>query len=515
MASRTVPHAGRPLVAPAGYGEIAHGAALVLAAAAYYLVPTTALSLLFLAALAYLVWRRSDLAVALIPLAVPFTMLPRHLHLVRHLDVSLGETAILLCSAVVLLQQLRSASARPPGVRLLRHLLPPSRFEAPALIFLAAATVAALGARFHTVAFREWREVILEPLLFYWLIVQRVRGAAGASRLVLAAIAAGTLVAALGVGQILFRPGDMAVALQLPGHPRLVRAVYGNENNLALLLDRAIPMALALALLPAWWGLLRAPTGPPSRAGSAPGERAVRVALILAAALMLYVLLRTDSRGGEATIAVVGVALFIYWQRARTRVLAATAALALLAAFVARHRLHDAITAGHGFATPARISIWLSALRMGRDHPLLGVGPDNFLYYYSDDPACAPGHIAAHYYRQQAFGAEPVNFERCVSHPHNMILDLWLSTGVVGLLAALALLALFAVLGIRTFRRAAPAWRAPLLAVLAAMLALVVHGQVDNSYFLPDLAVLFWLCIGVVALAASDAGSAEPLSAMA
>ena len=32
------------------------------------------------------------------------------------------------------------------------------------------------------------------------------------------------------------------------------------------------------------------------------------------------------------------------------------------------------------------------------------------------------------------------------------------------------------------------------------VLALVVHGEVDNSYFLPDLSVIFWLCVGVVAL---------------
>jgi uncharacterized ion transporter superfamily protein YfcC len=30
-------------------------------------------------------------------------------------------------------------------------------------------------------------------------------------------------------------------------------------------------------------------------------------------------------------------------------------------------------------------------------------------------------------------------------------------------------------------------------AVLAAMIVVVVHGLVDNSYFLPDLALTFWL----------------------
>jgi putative inorganic carbon (HCO3(-)) transporter len=132
---------------------------------------------------------------------------------------------------------------------------------------------------------------------------------------------------------------------------------------------------------------------------------------------------------------------------------------------------------------------------MLRDHPLFGVGPDNFLYYYSNDSACAPGHIAHYYYVQAG-----INFERCISHPHNMFLDFWLSTGVLGLLAWLWLLALVTVLGLQALRRAQPVWRGPLLAALMGVLALVVHGEVDNSYFLPDLSAIFWLCAGVVAL---------------
>ena len=34
----------------------------------------------------------------------------------------------------------------------------------------------------------------------------------------------------------------------------------------------------------------------------------------------------------------------------------------------------------------------------------------------------------------------------------------------------------------------------------------VVHGLVDNSYFLPDMAIVFWLTVFVVAAAPSVAG---------
>ena len=497
------------------------GAAIVAVAAAYYLIDGTIPSLALLAVLAMLVWLCSDLAVALIPLALPLYILPKHLHLVRNLDFSLGETAIVLCTLVVLAQQLLAAPASPPGVPVLRRYLPGSPFWPPALLFLAAATLSTLAAHYHTVAFRQYREVVLEPLLFYWLILQRLDGAAGARRLALATVGAGTYVAALGALQIRFRAGDMAIADHIEGaSKRLVAAVYPSENNLALLLDRAIPIALALVIVPGWW-LLRgtaqarpADGGVTAHTGTEPthppllGTGPVQAALLAASALMGYILYRTDSRGGLLAIAACLAVLFVYWQRRRPAVLAVAAAAALIAALAARHKIEDTLRNGHGLASEARISIWQSALRMGRDHPLLGVGPDNFLYYYSNDGSCAKNHMDPWYYRAANDAGKVVNYDRCISHPHNLFLDFWLSTGILGLLAALALLALFAMLGIRLLQRAEAGWRGPLLAVLVAMLAFVVHGQVDNSYFLPDLAGLFWLCIGVVTLAWREAPSA-------
>lgn len=500
----------------------AWGAAIVSVAAAYYLIGGNAPSLALLAVLALLVWLRTDLAVALIPLALPLYMLPKHLHLVRTLDFSLGETAIVLCTAIALVQQLLATPASAPDVPPFRRYLPASPFWVPGLLFLAAASLSTIAAHYHTVAFRQYREVVLEPLLFYWLILQRLDGAVGARRLTLATVGAGTYVATLGALQIRFRAGDMAIADHIEGaSKRLVAAVYPSENNLALLLDRAIPIALALAIVPGWWllrgtlqarpagagaggttSLARSSTGatPPPLLGAGP----VEAALLVASALMGYVLYRTDSRGGLLAIAACLAVLFVYWQRRRPAVLSLSGVVALLAALLARHKIGDTLRNGHGLASEARISIWQSALRMGRDHPLLGVGPDNFLYYYSNDEGCASGHMIPWYYRQANDAGKAVNYDRCISHPHNLFLDFWLSTGVLGLLAVLALLVLFAVLGIRLLQRAEAAWRGPLLAVLVAMLALVVHGQVDNSYFLPDLAALFWLCLGVVTLAWRD-----------
>jgi len=84
--------------------------------------------------------------------------------------------------------------------------------------------------------------------------------------------------------------------------------------------------------------------------------------------------------------------------------------------------------------------------------------------------------------------------EPCLSHPHNEILDFWLSTGLVGLAAFLWLLAVFWVQCVRLY----PACGALLLGTMGAVVAMLIHGLVDNSYFLPDLALIFWLLCGFV-----------------
>jgi tetrahydromethanopterin S-methyltransferase subunit C len=46
--------------------------------------------------------------------------------------------------------------------------------------------------------------------------------------------------------------------------------------------------------------------------------------------------------------------------------------------------------------------------------------------------------------------------------------------------------------------------RVLVLGVSAGMLAGVIHGLVDNSYFLVDLSILFWTFCALVSFAASE-----------
>ena len=121
---------------------------------------------------------------------------------------------------------------------------------------------------------------------------------------------------------------------------------------------------------------------------------------------------------------------------------------------------------------------------MGKDHPLQGIGLDNFLYQYPQ-------------YRLPGADSEPF-----LSHPHNLALDFWLSLGALGLLWLAWAVVTVVQVARRCLRAAEAEQRALALALTASLVVGALHGLVDNSYFLPDLAVLFWLAVGGLQLLA-------------
>ena len=86
-------------------------------------------------------------------------------------------------------------------------------------------------------------------------------------------------------------------------------------------------------------------------------------------------------------------------------------------------------------------------------------------------------------------------------YPHNIILNFWSELGLLGLLAFVWLIGRALLIAGRVYQGLGMgAEKYILLGTVAALTALVVHGMVDVPYFKNDLAVLFWLLIGIVGL---------------
>jgi O-antigen ligase len=323
---------------------------------------------------------------------------------------------------------------------------PRTAYDRPLALLLVAALLSLTVTQYPLLSVRELRALFLEPVLFFWLLYV-LRGSAvwalagflsAASLTALAAVAQGPL----GMG-----------GTQAEGVLR-VQAWYPSANHLALMLGRAWPFLIAGALSYKRWlwvpalvvglGLLLTF----STGGWLGGLIGALVVMACLAPRALVVRL-----GGVASLGLVVVS-----------------ALAVIG--VLPERLNPLRQTG-GF----RLDLWQSSLEMVRDHPLFGVGLDNFAYLY-----------------QQIYLREGAAAEPNLSHPHNWILNFWLSLGILGLVAVAWLLVRFW----QEARSSITRWM--VAGAVGAIADMLVHGFIDNSYFLVDLAFVFWLCLALASL---------------
>ncbi|HEX7101500.1 MAG TPA: O-antigen ligase family protein [Nitrolancea sp.] len=198
---------------------------------------------------------------------------------------------------------------------------------------------------------------------------------------------------------------------------------------------------------------------------------------MISAAVVGAGLLLTFSRGAVLAAGFIIICMLFVGQRRRLAALAGGAGVLLggALAVTASARIDNLFSGGSG---SLRIDLWSSAIEMIRDHPIFGIGLDQFLYVY-----------APRYVKPEAWS------ERFTSHPHDIILDSWLSLGIMGLVLALAFVGVLVAASIRLARK-----RSVLgLAAAGAMFAGILHGLVDNGYFLPDLALIFWFLTAIIA----------------
>jgi O-antigen ligase len=137
-----------------------------------------------------------------------------------------------------------------------------------------------------------------------------------------------------------------------------------------------------------------------------------------------------------------------------------------------------------------RLRVWQSAVEMLMDRPLTGLGLDQFLYAYR-----------GRYILPDAWQ------EPNLSHPHNVLLDWWIRLGLLGVIV-------FAWVQWGFWRRAVTLYRAfrgrdalafaLVVGVMGSMVNLLGHGLVDNSVYVNDLAFVFVLLLGIVAVLKQD-----------
>lgn len=457
-------------------GDAGQLAATAAAASLFYVTPYFFLYLAALIILFFLIYARPAWGLALIAFSFPFYVVPKPMLGYRFSPV---EIFTLLSAAAFIASRLSSLVAsvkttmKEQGssrLQATRHTLAcygqglrswPIRADAAVLALVAVATFSLFFTERLDVASNEWRTVIIEPALFYFLF-RALRSSRDELWAILDAFVLGGLTVAL-YGLWQFAQGENVITVA--GGVSRLRSVYGSPNNVALYLGRIFPFLFAMLL-----------------AGQATPRR--RMAYTLFLVPVAVTILLTLSKGALFLgIPVAAAVVFLLWLRQQGRsiwpwllagFIAVIVALALalnVPALSERLNLQ-------GATSLQRLNLWRASLSMFIENPVTGVGLDNFLYEYRGR------------YILDAAWEEPD-----LNHPHNILLDFATRLGLLGLLAGAWLFWELVQRLRRLPSTVSEPWKPVAFGLAGALAQTVAHGLVDHSFFLVDLAFTFYLLL--------------------
>jgi len=203
------------------------------------------------------------------------------------------------------------------------------------------------------------------------------------------------------------------------------------------------------------------------------------IVYLISTLILGYALFLTGSRGGYTAalsgLVAVLLSLFITGRNAR---LAKNLLLIVLVAILAGTYLvfkpdwtsHDR----KATSSNVRYYIWVTSVEMIGREPVFGVGLSNYQNYFSqltEDRVNYPEFISP-----QALTA------------HNLYLQIYLTCGLLGLIA-------FLILVVKT-----RFWRLDDIALSASMISILIFGLFDTPFYKNDLAIIFWLIISFLYL---------------
>ena len=244
----------------------------------------------------------------------------------------------------------------------------------------------------------------------------------------------------------------------------------GGYNALGTMLVLGLPLLLALAVRRRGWGFLIF--------GAGAAVTAIGLVLTFARGAWL---------GGLA-----GLAVFLACVPRPTRLL--LLALLVLVLVAGQIGLNGAAASleqrGESILDLAtnrdRIAMWKAAFQIFRDHPLMGTGLGTFSLVYPR-------------YRL------PEDSEPVPTRPfaHNIFLNMAAEGGLLGLLTFAGLITLTLGWGFRWIRQTSGAERVTAAGVVAALVGVLVHQQVDGTVMRFHIGLGMWMLLGMIAAGAA------------
>ncbi len=318
-----------------------------------------------------------------------------------------------------------------------------NKIFAPILILFIGLTLSTLFSSDIFTSAGIWKGWFLVPMLFFLVLIDSLKSKKEIRNIIIALVFSGAVVASIALCYWL--DNDLTYDGRLKGF-------YLSANFLAMYLSPILILSLYLF--------------------SCFKKGILRTLLLIASALMFFVIYLTYSYG--ALLGLLGAFVFLFFAQIKKRKLLSLLLLLLIVLAFAFQLGSYKFKGFADFSYPSiksRLVIWQSAWAILKDQPLIGIGPGMFQKYYLE--------------YQPRFPLYP---EWAVPQPHNIFLAFWLQAGILGLIGFVWLLVIF-------FKKNKPNFLDFVL--MAAMVAILIHGLFDTTYWKNDLAVVFWVIIAL------------------
>jgi putative inorganic carbon (hco3(-)) transporter len=251
-----------------------------------------------------------------------------------------------------------------------------------------------------------------------------------------------------------------------------VYSFLGNPNLLAGYLIPVLPLGAIAAIHWRSWGM--------------------RILAAIAAILGAFCITQTQSRGGLMGLAAEGfvlVLLLVYWwgKRLPTWTLPVTfggtaGAIALGTILIPTLRKRVGSIFGTEDSSNAfRVNVWQAVLNMIKAKPILGIGPGNKAF-----------NLVYPLYQRSGYSALGT---------YSVPLEITVETGIIGVICYSWLIftifrqAWIALNRLRSDRNASGLW---IVAAIATITGMMVHGLVDTVWYRPQVQLLWWLAIAII-----------------
>lgn len=343
----------------------------------------------------------------------------------------------------------------------------------PILLFMLVALVSIL--QFNDLhAGLDTLFLISSYILFFYLVVNNFRSFRDIRLFIFTLIAVGAVLSLYGIYQYLvgFQElakyiSKMSVSVDIPSR---VFTIFISPNHLAGFLIMIIPLAFVLTLntKKSW----------------------KKIAVLTALILMLDCVFLTYSRGGWISlglvIAVIGVGYTSIKRKDALINLALVAILVMITAF-SINAIGNTLSPHSASYTPlstsqsvlsaqGRFMLWKGAMRIIETHPLRGMGLGAFASVY---PFFQYGGLYS-------------------KHVHNVYLEVFAETGILGISSFLTVFFLILLNGVRLAKKKQAVLNELGIALLAGSLGFMVHSLVDFEWSMAAAGLLFWGISGLV-----------------